>query len=331
MKYNIPDKNTPAPPGQTRSYPGPTSTGQAEFKIPSTGEIGITVYKIWGSLDSKKTPLICLHGGPGMLHNYVLPICLVQTDYDIPVIMYDQLGCGESTHLPHHKGDTTFWTIELHLAELENLKKHLGITDFFLLGQSCGGMQAVQYAADHQPPGLKKLIISNSPASMPTWSIVCNALRAALPQDVQDTLTKHEKDGTTDSPEYEEATYVFYRRHVCRFDPFPEELQASLRGLAQDNTVYLTMNGPSEFTVVGPLKDWNYVDRLNKITAGTVPGGVLLINGAFDEAQDEVMWPYFNLIEAKVRWKQFALSSHCPFLEETEGYIKAVGQFLQAK
>ena len=330
MSYHIPTNDTPAPPGQTRSLPAPTSIGKVEFTIPSTGEKGITIYRIWGSLSSSKTPLLCLHGGPGMLHNYILPICLIHSDFDIPVVMYDQLGCGDNTHLPHHKGDESFWTIELHLAELENLKSHLGITEFFLLGQSCGGMQAVQYAADHQPVGLKKLIISNSPASMSTWTKVCGGLRSALPEEVQKILDKHEKDGTTDSAEYEEATYVFYRRHLCRVEPFPAELEASLAGVAVDNTVYVTMNGPSEFTVIGSLRDWDYVNRLSKITRNTVPGGVLLINGCFDEAQDEVVWPYFNLIEAKTKWIQFALSSHCPFLEETDAYIKALGEFLLA-
>lgn len=245
--------------------------------------------------------------------------------------MWDHLGCGDNTHLPHHSGDTTFWTFALHIAELENLKSHLKIQDFYLLGQSCGGMEAVEYAVDHQPKGLKKLIISNSPAAMPTWSKACNGLRAALPQDVQDALDKHEKEGTTASKEYEEATIAFYRRHLCRVDPFPPEIEASLAGVAADPTVYNTMNGPSEFTVVGTVKDWDYTQKLHTLTNESVPGGVLLINGKYDEAQDEVVWPFFHNIAARTKWITFPLSSHTPFLEETEAYIKALGEFLQAK
>ncbi|PIA94664.1 L-amino acid amidase [Cercospora beticola] len=331
MAYNIPDENTPKPPGQIRSYPPPTSTGKVEFTIPSTGEKGTTIYRIWGQLSPSATPLICLHGGPGMLHNYILPISLIATDYGIPVIMYDQLGCGDNTHLQHHKGDTSFFTFDLHIGELENLKQHLQIKNFYLLGQSCGGMEAIQYAVDHQPAGLQKLIVSNSPAAMPTWSKVCNGLRAALPKSVQDALDKHEKEGTTDSKEYEDATIAFYKRHLCRVDPFPPEIEASLAGVAEDNTVYATMNGPSEFTVVGTVKDWDYTEKLKLITSETVPGGVLLINGYFDEAQDEVVWPYFNNIAARTKWVTFPLSSHTPFLEETESYMKVLGDFLQAK
>lgn len=68
MAYNIPDQKTPKPPGQVRSYPPETSTGKVEFTVPSTGEKGTTIYRIWGKLSPDVTPLICLHGGPGMLH-----------------------------------------------------------------------------------------------------------------------------------------------------------------------------------------------------------------------------------------------------------------------
>lgn len=79
--------------------------------------------------------------------------------------MYDQLGCGRSTHLPHLRGNTDFWTVDLFLRELENLVEKLGVEDYDLLGQSWGGMLGSEHAI-RQPKGLKKLIISNSPASM---------------------------------------------------------------------------------------------------------------------------------------------------------------------
>jgi L-proline amide hydrolase len=245
--------------------------------------------------------------------------------------MYDQVGCGLSTHLPHHKNDTTFWTPALFIAELNNLKSALAITSFHLLGQSWGGMLAAQYVIELQPPGLQKLIICNSPASLKTWVKVCTALRAALPHDVREILDWHEQAGTTDDPEYEQATYAFYRRHVCRVDPFPPELVASLQGIAADNTVYATMNGPSEFTVVGNLKDWDCTAGLGRITAEAVPGGVLLVNGTWDEAQDETMWPFFNGVKARCKWIRFPLSSHTPMLEETEDFVKALGDFLGAE
>lgn len=69
MAYNVPDKDTPKPPGQIRPYPSPTSTGKVEFTVPKTGEKTTTIYRIWGKLAPESTPLVCLHGGPGMLHS----------------------------------------------------------------------------------------------------------------------------------------------------------------------------------------------------------------------------------------------------------------------
>ncbi|KAI7553425.1 proline iminopeptidase [Hortaea werneckii] len=316
------------PPGQQRPYPNPVKTGRIPFSYPKTGLQGETYYLQWGSLDSAKTPLICLHGGPGAAHNYLLPISLIWKDYGIPVIMYDQIGCGKSTHFSDKKGDKDFWTPELFMAELDNLKHHLGIQQFHLLGQSWGGMLGGQYAIDRQPSGLKKLIISDSPSDMVQWVEVANRLRKELPKDVRETLDKCEREGRTDSEEYEEAVNYFYSLHVCRITPFPQELVDSFANIKEDGTVYETMNGPSEFYVIGTLKHWSISEGLKKITAKTVPGGMLIINGYFDEAQDETCVAFFQNPSCRTKWVRYALSSHMPMLEETEAYVRDLGTFL---
>jgi len=159
----------PSPPGQERPYPEPDRTGTIPFEFPSTGLRGETYYYLWGDLSSAKIPLICMHGGPGATHNYLRPIALIYKDYGIPVIMYDQIGCGKSTRFRDKKGDGEFWTPELFMAEIDNLKSHLGIKEFDFLGQSWGGMCGGQYAIEKQPPGLRKLIISDSPSDMVQW------------------------------------------------------------------------------------------------------------------------------------------------------------------
>jgi pimeloyl-ACP methyl ester carboxylesterase len=86
------------------------------------------------------------------------------------------------------------------------LLNHLGInSDYDLLGQSWGGMLGACFAIT-QPKGLHRLVIADSPASMILWVEAANKLREKLPKDVQNTLLKHEKDGTTDSPEYKKAS-----------------------------------------------------------------------------------------------------------------------------
>jgi L-proline amide hydrolase len=318
------------PPGQQRPYPPPTSAGKIPFSYSPTNLHGSTAYWVWGDLSTTTTqkPLICLHGGPGVPHNYLLPLSLLWRDHAIPIIMYDQIGCGASTRFPTHRGDAAFWTPQLFMAELDNLRHRLGIAEFDLLGQSWGGMLAGQYAIERQPRGLRKLVIADSPSDMRTWVRVADELRGRLPRDVRDTLERCEREGRTGSAEYEAAVRVFYGRHVCRLDPWPRELELSFAALREDDTVYSTMNGPSEFRVVGTLKSWSLSGQLGKITSDTAPGGVLVVNGYYDEAQDECVEPWVEMIGARTTWFRYALSSHMPMLEETERFVRDLGRFL---
>ncbi|EME83683.1 uncharacterized protein MYCFIDRAFT_211389 [Pseudocercospora fijiensis CIRAD86] len=316
------------PPGQERAYPDPTKTGTIPFEYAKNGMKGETAYWIWGDLSSGKTPLICLHGGPGVPHQYLLPISLMQKDHGIPVVMYDQIGCGGSTRFKDKKGDHEFWSPQLFMEELDNVKRYLGIEEFDLLGQSWGGMLAGQYAIEKQPAGLRKLIISNSPSNMKVWVDVGNRLRKQLPKEIQDTLDRCEREGKVETPEYEEAVMYFYSLHVCRVDPFPKELEKSFEQLGEDNTVYYSMCGPSEFFIIGNLKNWSITGKLDQITETTVPGGILIMNGYYDEAQDETTEAFFTKPSARVKWVRYALSSHMPMLEETEKYLTDLGRFL---
>ena len=258
-------------------------------------------------------------GGPGVPHDYTLRIAGV-AERGRAVIHYDQLGCGRSTHLPDQDAD--FWTVSLFLDELDNLLEGLGIaSSYTLLGQSWGGMLAAEHAV-RRPAGLRALVIANSPASMALWLAEANRLREQLPAQVQAALLQHEQAGTTDSAEYLAAEKVFYDRHVCRVVPNPPDVVASFEALAQDPTVYHTMNGPSEFHVVGTLKSWSVIDRLHAITAPT-----LVINGRHDEATTACVQPFADHIP-DVRWEVFEDSSHLPHVEEEERYLQVVGEFL---
>ncbi|KAF2168365.1 hypothetical protein M409DRAFT_21117 [Zasmidium cellare ATCC 36951] len=316
------------PPGQEREFPAHSETGKIPFEYKKNGLKGETAYWAWGDLSSDNVPLIVLHGGPGVPHNYLLPISLVYKDHGIPVVMYDQIGCGESTRFKDKKGDEEFWTPELFMEEVNNVKSHLGIKQFDLLGQSWGGMLAAQYAIDQQPEGLRKLILSDSPSNMASWNKVQSELRKQLPQDIQDTLDRLEKEGKMESPEYEECVMEYYKLFMCRCEPWPKEAEDSFAGLAEDNTVYSTMCGPSEFYIIGSLKNWSVTKGLHKLTEKIVPGGILVMNGYYDEAQDETTEEFFHLTSAKAKWVRYALSSHFPMLEETEKYMADLGRFL---
>jgi len=298
----------------------PVSEGKIDFKVGS--ETYQTWYQLIGDLKSTKHhPLVALHGGPGVGHVYLRPLKDLATIYGIPLILYDQLGCANSTHLKEKSGE--FWTLELFMDELDNLVKHFGIQDSFdLLGHSWGGMLASTYAATRHPAGLKRLILSDSPASVPLFMESCQTLIKALPQAVQDALKKHEDAGTTESKEYQEAVQVFYAQHLCRIVPFPDDLAAAFKSMEEDPTVYLTMNGPSEFHIIGTIKDWSIIDKCH-----TIKNPTLLLNGAYDEVQDSSVAPFFKLIP-NVKWVQFANSSHVPLFEERERYMKVIADFL---
>lgn len=155
-------------------------------------------------------------------------------------------------------GDESFWTIDLFIAELDNLIDHLQLRSkgFYVLGQSWGGMLAGMYAA-RRPEGLKKLVICGAPASFPLFIEGGKRLRATLPQDIQEILEEGDRTGNIETPEYERASKVFYKRHVCRVDPLPLPVQQAFANLKDDSTAYNTMQGPSEIVVDGSLKDWD--------------------------------------------------------------------------
>ena len=95
-----------------------------------------------------------------------------------------------------------------------------------MFGNSWGGMLGAEHGV-RQPVGLHRLVVADSPVDMEVWVVAANKLRRQLSQDVQDVLKRHKDNGTTDSPEYEEAVMEFYERHLCRVRPMREEVAMS--------------------------------------------------------------------------------------------------------
>ncbi len=282
---------------------------------------GSTWYRVVGDLKSTKTPVMVLHGGPGAGHNYCEPIADVLAQTGRAAVLYDQIGCGNSTHLPDKPKE--FWTPELFMEELVLLTQHLGISNKYnIVGQSWGGMLGMQFAIS-KPKGLNAMVIADSPASMEVWVSEANKLRKELPPEVEATLLKHEAAETTEDPEYVAAVDVFYSRHLCRI-PQPPYVVASFEQLAADPTVYHTMNGPSEFHVIGSLKHWDIRLQLKEITTPT-----LLVSGQYDEATPAMVKEIHGLIPGS-KWELFAESSHMPHVEEPAKFKRVVSEFLDS-
>jgi L-proline amide hydrolase len=279
-----------------------------------------TWYRVVGDLDSGPTPVIVLHGGPGAAHDYTEPIADLSR-FGRGCVLYDQLGCGKSTHLPDAPAE--FWSPQLFKDELVALTRHLGVAGrYAVVGQSWGGMLAMEHALDH-PAGLRAIVVADSPASMPLWVEEATRLRADLPQDVQETLTRHEAAGTTDDPAYEEAVRVYYDRHLCRI-PWPDCVARSFAQMAEDPTVYHTMNGPSEFHCIGSLRTWDITERLPEIDTPA-----LLVSGRHDEATPHI-GEQIHSRNTGAQWELFEESSHLPHVEEPAAFLARVEAFLAA-
>ncbi len=291
------------------------------FVVPTTeGYIPFKGYRTWYQIvgdaahDAARPPLLTLHGGPGAPHDYLENLAQL-AGAGRRIIFYDQLGCGRSDKT----GKPEMYTVDLFIEELGAVRQALGLERLHILGQSWGGMLAMEYALT-QPQGVASLIIESSPASIPLWVAEANRLRADLPPDVQATLLRHEQAGTTASPEYQAAMLPFYARHVFRLPEMPDFVQRSFETISPE--VYETMNGPSEFYCIGTLKNWDITDRLGEITLPT-----LLLSGRYDEATPAVMDAVHKGVTGS-EWIMFEQSSHMSHVEEEAAWMPVVNDWL---
>jgi proline-specific peptidase len=182
-------------------------------------------------------------------------------------------------------------------------------------------MLAMEYALT-KPAGVASLVIASSPASMPQWVEETAKLRAALPDGVRAVLDAHEAAGTTDSPEYAAACEVFYKRHLCRLDVWPDFVNRSMRFLEERGEVYRHMNGPSEFHVVGTLRDWDVTARLHEITLAA-----LVVSGEHDEATPAIN----RTVAAGLAQAESVIvpgASHMAHAEDPDGYCRLLDAFM---
>ncbi|MHB8891865.1 MAG: proline iminopeptidase-family hydrolase [Candidatus Limnocylindrales bacterium] len=261
-------------------------------------------------------PLLLLHGGPGACHDYLESLAAISAT-GRRVVFYDQQGCGNSDQ----PDDPARWTVDFFVREVDAVRAALGLDRCHILGQSWGGMLLMEYLVT-RPDGVISATIASSPASMPMWVAETGRQRALLPPEVVEVLDRHEAAGTWDDPAYEAAVGVFYERHLCRVVPMPEFAGRSFAKLARNPQVYRTMNGPTEFHVVGTLRAWEILSRL-----GAVDEPILLTSGRHDEATPvQVAAIRERLPQAE--WALFEESGHLSHAEEPDRYMAVLADFL---
>jgi proline iminopeptidase len=291
------------------------SCQQPNKLTPGEGFIEVDGGKVWYRVtgEGTKTPLLILHGGPGIPSYYLKSLAALGKDR--PVIFYDQLGCGRSDRIT----DTTIMTVQHYSDELGQVIKHFGLKNFYLLGQSWGTMLGTDYYLAH-PEGIKALILSSPALSIPRWLADADTLIATLPDTVQQAIRINEKNKTYDAPEYQKAIETYYHKFVLRMDHWPAEMDSCFSQMGQN--VYMYMGGPSEFTVVGELKDYDRTKRLHEIKVPT-----LFICGEFDEARPSTVQYYQSLVPGS-KLVVIPGAGHLTTLDKPEESNKAVIDFL---
>lgn len=304
----------------------PTKEGMVPFEHKSIPKPCVTYYKIFGDLGSGIAPLVMLHGGPGVGHDYLLPFSILWETYKIPVIFYDQIGCGKSTHFQDKAGDASFWTEDLFVSELINLIDQLSLRSspgYSILEQSWGGVLAPLFAAT-KPRGLKRLILANGISDQPLYIKSVYRRRAEVSAEDQAAIEEAERTGDYSSPAYQLAGQRYMAAATRLPAQMPEPLMGSFGNMMADPTVYGSMMGPSVASPSGIMKEWSTVGRLGRIEVPT-----LVYNGEFDTSEDDQQVLFFANIP-RVRWARLPGAGHFSHLEDemAENVFALVGEFL---
>jgi proline iminopeptidase len=262
--------------------------------------------------------IICLHGGPGMSHDYVLPLSDL-SEYGYEVIFYDQFGCGRSEEPP----DQSDFTIDYGVEEADQIRNQLASGEkVFLMGSSYGGALALAYALKYQK-NLIGLIITGGLASIPLAVKEMGKLIDALPEWASRAIKCYGDRGDYRNPEYQRAVMLFYRTHLIRMENLPEDVVISLNYADQRN-VYRIMNGPNEFTITGTIKDWDISGMISGIKVPT-----LVTVGEYDEVTPVVAEQIHRNIDGS-RLVVFRGCSHLTMWEDRSGYIRVVKEFMDS-
>jgi proline iminopeptidase len=202
---------------------------------------------------------------------------------DRPVVRYDQLGGGRSDRVT----DTTMFTIPHFISELDSLRAHLGIDRVHLYGHSWGTILAVEYYRAH-PDRVASLVLASPALDIPAWARNARQLLTTLPDSMQRAVRVREAAKQYDAPDYQAAVGEFYSRYVFR-SPVAHDLDSLMSTANMD--IYGYMQGPSEFTITGTLKEYDATPFLREIR---VP--VLFTVGEFDESNPEIVRSHAALV-----------------------------------
>jgi len=280
-------------------------------------------FKVWTKRfgSNPRIKLLLLHGGPAATHEYFEALETQLAAKGVEFIYYDQLGSAFSDQ-PTEK---SLWTLDRFVDEVEQVRVALGLDkdNFYLLGHSWGGILATEYALRHGDH-LKGLIISNMMMSIPDYNRYAQTVLAKqMDPAVVAEVKALEARGEFESPRYMELLIPnFYAKHICRLPEWPDAVNRAFARL--NRSIYVLMQGPSEFGASGVLEHWDRKADLPKLAMPT-----LVIGGTHDTMDPEHM----KWVSTQVQHGSFLMcpnGSHLSMWDDQQVYVSGLLRFLDA-
>jgi proline iminopeptidase len=296
------DTTPPAPP--TKALPA----GEGMLPV----DAGTIWYKVSGAA-STGTPVILIHGGPGFSSYYFKPLEAISDDR--PVVRYDQSGSGKSGKLT----DTTKFTIDHFVRELDSLRAHLGYDRVHLLGHSWGTIVALEYFKLH-PEHVASLTLASAFIDLPAWTRNGRRFIRTLSDSSRRAIASRESDGHFDAPDYQAAMGEYYGKYLVRH-PVIADQDSTFANM--NDALYNYMQGPSEFTIVGTLQRYDGTPYLKNVH---VP--LLYTVGEFDEADPPTI-KRFAAMTPGARVEVIPNSAHLTMWDNGPVMTRVVRDFLR--
>ncbi len=283
-------------------------------------------FKVWTKTvgNNPTIKVLLLHGGPGLTHELYESFDGYFPNESIEYIYYDQLG----SYYSDQPKDSSLWTNERFVEEVEQVRIELGLdsSNFYIMGQSWGGILAMEYALKYQK-NLKGLIISNMMASIPEYNAYAKEVLAPqMDPIILKQLQDIEKNNDFDNPKYSELLFkYYYTKHILRMplDQWPESINRCFKHINPE--VYVFMQGHSEFGITGnaSLKNWNVKNRLKTLTVPT-----LAIGSKYDTMDPDHMKWIANEVQ-NGRYLFCSNGSHLSQYDDPKTYFPGVIKFLK--
>jgi proline iminopeptidase len=298
------------------SAPVPALAGDDQAPLVVDGMRLINGTQLYCKSIGTGTPLVILHGGPGLDHSYFLPQMEKLADaYEL--IFFDQRGCGKSSI----RLDSTAMTLDALVEDIDRVRDAYNLNTMNLMGHSWGGLLAMFYAIKHGDR-LNSLILVNS--TPPTSELRTASFKVIAQRTSREDSIAHAALIQTDG---------FKRRDPDAMQKFFQLLfRGSFRYRFMADQLTLTF-GPDygarstlvQYLSKDPrLRTYNVLSQLETITCP-----VLIIGSDYDLAPPEAN----ELIHDHIRGSRYLVMKNCghfPFIEAPAQFFPAVRDFLES-